>query len=485
MAKVRLRDMVVVLPGIVGSVLEKDGKDVWALSGQAAWGALRGLGDSLKALKLDGDDPRVDDLGDGVRASRLIPDFHIVPGLCKVDGYSGLRRLFQQRFDVVPGDPESPKPANYFEFPYDWRRDNRVSARRLQRLVESALPRWRDYSGARDARVILLAHSMGGLVSRHYLEVLGGWQHCRALVTFGTPHRGSLNALDFLANGYKKAFLDLTEMMRSLTSVYQLLPIYQAVGSAQGYQRIAEGPDLPHVERDRATAALAFHREIEAAVEGNRQDSRFSSQGYEMVPIVGIRQRTKQSAWLDGDVLRPSFDSPPAVEESLADGDGTVPRISAVPIELTGRFRDTYFAQQHGALQNTPKVLDQLFERLKLSQNPQAGAVRGGGRSGELSTPPSLGLEVEDLFLADEPVLVRGQLFDGDDPGKLGPLVARIEPLTSGDSPQQLPLERRADSWEVRVAGLAAGTYRVTLSASGAPYGGPPPVDALFEVAGA
>lgn len=92
---------------------------------------------------------------------------------------------------------------------------------------------------------------------------------------------------------------------------------------------------------------------------------------------------------------------------------------------------------------------------------------------------------MEDLFLADEPVLVRGQLFDGDDPGKLGPLVARIEPLTSGDSPQQLPLERRADSWEVRVAGLAAGTYRVTLSASGAPYGGPPPVDALFEVAGA
>jgi hypothetical protein len=35
---------------------------------------------------------------------------------------------------------------------------------------------------------------MGGLVARYYLEVLGGWEKCRALFTFGTPHRGSLNA---------------------------------------------------------------------------------------------------------------------------------------------------------------------------------------------------------------------------------------------------------------------------------------------------
>ena len=42
--------------------------------------------------------------------------------------------------------------------------------------------------------------SMGGLVSRYFLEVLEGWRDARALLTFGTPYRGSLNALDALAS---------------------------------------------------------------------------------------------------------------------------------------------------------------------------------------------------------------------------------------------------------------------------------------------
>jgi hypothetical protein len=31
--KTPMRDMVVILPGILGSVLQKDGKDLWAVSG--------------------------------------------------------------------------------------------------------------------------------------------------------------------------------------------------------------------------------------------------------------------------------------------------------------------------------------------------------------------------------------------------------------------------------------------------------------------
>jgi triacylglycerol esterase/lipase EstA (alpha/beta hydrolase family) len=92
---------------------------------------------------------------------------------------------------------------------------------------------------------------MGGLIARYYLEVLGGWQTCRALITFGTPYRGSVNSLDFLANGYKKSFLDLTEVMRSFTSVYQLLPIYEMVNVDGQYRRIAD-PDLTIDNVDRA-----------------------------------------------------------------------------------------------------------------------------------------------------------------------------------------------------------------------------------------
>lgn len=87
MPKKPLRDMVVLLPGITGSVLQKDGKDVWAPSVQAVWEVLASLGESLQQLRLKGDDPQIDDLGDGIRATALVPDVHLVPGLVTSEDY--------------------------------------------------------------------------------------------------------------------------------------------------------------------------------------------------------------------------------------------------------------------------------------------------------------------------------------------------------------------------------------------------------------
>ena len=119
---------------------------------------------------------------------------------------------------------------------------------------------------------------MGGLVARYYLEVLEGWRDCRALITFGTPYRGSLNALDFLANGYKRLFVDLTEVMRSFPSAHQLLPIYKALRVGDDYVRVAETKGIPGVELARAQDALAFHREIEAKVTEHRNGRRLPRQ---------------------------------------------------------------------------------------------------------------------------------------------------------------------------------------------------------------
>ena len=52
MSRTPVGDVIVLLPGIMGSVLQKDGKDVWALSGGAAVRALTSLGSSIKDLKL-------------------------------------------------------------------------------------------------------------------------------------------------------------------------------------------------------------------------------------------------------------------------------------------------------------------------------------------------------------------------------------------------------------------------------------------------
>ena len=55
--KLPVNDVVVLLPGILGSVLERDGKDVWAMNTGALWRGLVTLGHSVKDLELDGDDP--------------------------------------------------------------------------------------------------------------------------------------------------------------------------------------------------------------------------------------------------------------------------------------------------------------------------------------------------------------------------------------------------------------------------------------------
>ena len=200
-----MKDIVVILPGIMGSVLQKDGKDLWNVSGQALWQVVRSLGNRLDDLKLDGDDPNGGDIGDGVIPTGLVQDTHIIPGLSKIDGYNKTAKLITDNFKVVEGDiykdPED-KAANFYKFPYDWRRDNRANAHILKRLLDIRLKAWRKSSGNNSAKIILLAHSMGGLVSRYYLEVLGGWQDARALFTFGTPYRGSVNAVNILANGF-------------------------------------------------------------------------------------------------------------------------------------------------------------------------------------------------------------------------------------------------------------------------------------------
>ena len=238
-----MTDVVVLLPGITGSVLrDSRGRDLWAPTAGTAARALITLGRSLTDLEL-----RDEDADDGVTAPMMIPDLHLIPGLWKIDGYSKLSGYLQRQFAVTPG-------RNFFAFPYDWRRDNRVAARRLKEQTDRWLWEWRRESP--DAKLILVGHSMGGLVARYFLECLEGWRDTRRLVTFGTPYRGSLNALNFLVHGMQKRLgpipvLDLSRLLRSFPSVYQLLPIYPCLdpGDGQAHPGLRGGRAAPRGPR--------------------------------------------------------------------------------------------------------------------------------------------------------------------------------------------------------------------------------------------
>jgi len=474
--KAPMKDMIIILPGILGSVLQKDGKDLWAVSGQSIWQILTRSGETIHNLKLAQDDAEAASLGDGIRATALIQDTHLIPGFWKIDGYTKTARLITDNFDVTPGDiyndPDD-KAANFYQFPYDWRRDNRANARILKRLIDKRLKCWRESSGAADAKVILMAHSMGGLVARYYLEVLEGWKDSRALFTFGTPYRGSLKAVNFLANGYKQLFLDLTDVMRSLTSIYQLLPIYKVININGEYHRIAEVDNLPNINKLKAQDALAFHREIEAAVERHLQDEQYRK-SFTVVPISGTQQPTLQSAVLINGTLTATEDLPAILKDrsDLGDGDGTVPKVSSIPIERSRDLDNFFIAEQHGALQNQAQVLDNLLNILRMGQI-DLEAIKGEAQA-------AISLSLDDLYLADEPIAMRARLVGL--PNSAIKLKADIQAVSGDRPPISLDFVEQEKEWVLAIEDLQAGLYRVRVRTDSSSEQAPTPVHDLFEI---
>lgn len=479
--KTRMQDVVVLLPGITGSVLQRDGQDIWAFSGQALWQALQSMGDSLGDIRLEGDDADTESTADGIVATRLIADAYQVPGLDKFDGYSAISRLITNNFHAIPGniysDPED-RPANFYHFPYDWRRDNRKTAKLLKELLDRRLHQWRTYNDNPDAKVILLAHSMGGLVSRYYLEVLEGWRDCKALFTFGTPYRGSVNSLNYLANGYKKLFLDLTEVMRSFPSVYQLLPIYEMLKVGEQYHRIAEIDNLPSIDPEKARDALAFHREIETAVNQHQQNEEYRRNGYKIIPVVGIQQPTLQSAELANGRLTVSYSLPTWIDPLLNDGDGTVPYLSAIPIELSNDYRDTYIAERHGTIQKHDRVLKELLNRLKTMQARNLADIRGPEINRELLEKPAIALSLDDLYRMDEPIEMRAQVLNFSE--AVDRLTAKITPVSFEGGVITRDFQLDNDEWVLTANDLVPGLYRLQVETDAYIY--PIFVRDLFEV---
>ena len=442
------RDVVVLLPGITGSVLaDRNGKEVWSPSGGALWRAITSFGGSISGLELAGDD-----VDDGVTAPRLIPDVTIIPGFIKIDGYTRVSEFLIEQLGLVDGQ-------NFYAFPYDWRLDNRVNAKRLQSRAMDWLRQWRASSGATDARLILIGHSMGGLISRYFLECLGGWMDTRTLITLGTPHRGSLNAIDFLVNGMKKGIgplgVDLTPLLRSYTSVYQLLPIYPCIDAGGPENaRVAQAAQdglLPNVDAVRALAARAFHTEIETQQARNAKDNKYTEQGYSMVPLVGTEQPTFQSARVGGgkvELLRMWQGDDTA-------GDGTVPRGSATPLELDDAERELYTAETHGSLQNALGTLDNL-KGILTRDRVDFKKMRSA------SMPIALSMELDDVVLPGQPLIVRVK------PLERNPKVSvLLTPLAGGEVIEDT-LVRGSDGWQVGEFNLATGSWRVTASADGA-----------------
>jgi pimeloyl-ACP methyl ester carboxylesterase len=435
-----VRDLIVVIPGITGSILRRDDRDVWNLSLTAVGRGLASFSAAVEALRL----PR--DVGPGpapasaaLDVGGLITGWHLWPG---IHGGPGYRRLL----DVLASVGGAGGRAAVRSFGYDWRLSNRHSARLLAASVEGWLRDWRARTGDRDAKVIFVAHSMGGLVARYYLEVLGGREHARRLITLGTPYRGSVNAIRALTGD---AFQDvpllggqsgLTEAARSFPALWELLPTYRCVGAEDGPVDLstAAPTDLPAAAVARG---LAFHQEIAAAVARN------SAPPYQLHAFAGKRQATWQSLALDPGQRR-------YLREQRGQdhrGDGTVPLFSAVPPEWANTEMATSLAARHGGLCSDAAVLDLILDKI---EPLDLGDV--------LAPPCELGLDLPEVAGASAPLRVRVESDREDlllhaclrDPAT-GENAAAARMIPDGDGGYHVSLAAGPGTWLVVVEAVA------------------------------
>lgn len=231
------KNPIIIIPGITGSELinKQTGKTAWFTRSRPDDDDVRlPMSGNLTANK---DDLIAGDIIREVKIASILPEIEIYAKLIEsLQGTGGYREV--QWATATKADATD----TFLVFSYDWRRDNVENARLLIRRIETLKKRL----GKPDLKFNIIAHSMGGLISR-YAAMYGnadipagkprptwaGAKHLDKVFLVGTPNEGSLLAFDALLNGVayigggiKLPFVqDLSRFdVFTVPSIFQLLP---------------------------------------------------------------------------------------------------------------------------------------------------------------------------------------------------------------------------------------------------------------------
>ena len=283
------RRPVVFIPGLLGSELWRGSQRLWP---------------NVSHLLRHPEDFRLPD-SVPLEPRAVVEDVIVVPGVISLGRYSRLKQFLTGSLGYQPD-------VDLFDFPYDWRQDVRDSASKLADFIDR-LP-------VQDPPVIV-AHSLGSLVARYYVEVLGGSAKVARLIMLGGPHRGGAKAvLAIIAGSGLLPFGLMAEHVRrafaTYPSAYQLLPSYDAVfdEGAIAIDLIEESGWLSEGDPQLFAAA----RELRQELPPQSSIPAASVFGYGQKTIARLNVRRRGGAWDLVDVVQPQA------------GDGTVPIASAM-----------------------------------------------------------------------------------------------------------------------------------------------------------
>ena len=266
------RNPIIVIPGILGSRLVDDVE-----RRRVVWGEFGGNGidpatvDGARLLALPMENGKsLEELTDNIKVAGTLDALNIrVFGvLFQMAAYRDIVTAlgfggYRDGTTTTKTVDSSNLPVNCFQFAYDWRRDNVETAAQLhdfilekKAYVESE--RRKQYGDdAQPVRFDIIAHSMGGVMARYYLQygnaplpdddsvpevTWAGAKHVDRLVMVAPPNAGSLQAVEYLTQGVQfSRFFSKYEpsLLGTMPSVYQLLPRTRHRPVVAGPKRVA------------------------------------------------------------------------------------------------------------------------------------------------------------------------------------------------------------------------------------------------------
>ncbi|HKY55186.1 MAG TPA: CHAT domain-containing protein, partial [Anaerolineales bacterium] len=357
--------VVYILPGIMGTHLAENGNRIW-----------------LDVL----------DLAQGKMANLGISNKHVEPQALVALAYGHLVDYLSATHEVIP-------------FPYDWRLSILDEAERFADVLEAKLATTKE-----DQPIRILAHSMGGLVTRAMIGLRPElWEKiCKRdgsrFVMLGTPNRGSY-MIPRLIFGLEKTFrmvamLDLRnsaeqllEVITRFPGVMQLLPMTAADG-IWNFLEATTWDKFPNTGRRKwikpleteLEQARKFHEFLEAGTKKIKNwDSILYVAGY--APRAPIAVEISET----GEIIF----------RGTNEGDGTVPWESGLLPEFV-KDRIYYMDVPHGNLANHKDSFSAIYDLLN------------EGMTTRLSkTPPRFDRGEEDRYiLRDEAVEVYPSQLD-------------------------------------------------------------------------
>ena len=439
-------DVVIIVPGVLGSdLVDNDtGKQIWGFPPKLLVKALMS-DNGLQPLRLtcaehNGDYRRVS-------ATGLLRRPAWLPRLMGFEDYQGLLRAVGQ---VADRDAVHP-------FPYDWRLPVAYNGARLaesaRRWLVARRTRQAHERGGPPARLVLVAHSMGGLVARAALAYAPDLvQDTRVVITLGTPFYGAVKAAVVL-NGNRSGAHQLgiwdrvAALAATLPGIHDLLPIYSCVDRGSSIERLTPG-DVTDLggNRELAEQSLGFQARM-------LRDRPLAPLRH--WPVVGFAQPTMQSMRLadgvvhgqnfgfqaddDGEVVTGADDRPEPIDRG---GDGTVYRESAF---LPG-VEVSYRSVQHGAMPGNNDVLDQVR------------AILDERRRGPLMGDGEVGLDVPDVVSAGDSWVFRVTGVDGPNGVRCA-----VQDTETGRRVQAPRVENGNGGVLARVTVPGPGLYRVQV----------------------